>query len=75
MTGLGQNRDYQAAVASLVAIDHRGLAMRLLLEDVFDPLLEDKLRRSLVELSIQPNQVDLIIDYRLLIGIAQIMEQ
>jgi len=66
VTGLNRSQGYQMAVGKVVAADGRGVCVRLLEADLYDPLLEKRLRGLLDSLKIEPKQTDLLVDFKLI---------
>ncbi|MHB1843987.1 MAG: beta family protein [Deltaproteobacteria bacterium] len=61
---LGSSPEYESAVAAIVAIDGRGCALRLGVDELVDPgKLLAGLTQHLSKLGLQPNSVDLILDW------------
>jgi T4 beta protein len=70
VTGLDRSQRQQVAVAKIAAEDNRGACIRLCPADLNNSSLEKKLSGLLSLLGLQPAQVDLIVDYRVLADFA-----
>lgn len=64
VTGLSRPPKYQSAVASLAISDQRGACFRLLLNDFQRSNLIHDLTLLLSNLNLQPEQIDLLVDYQ-----------
>lgn len=64
VTGLDRPATYQSAVATLAATDQRGACLRLFLKDIQRSNFKDDLDALLSVLNLQPEQIDLLIDYQ-----------
>lgn len=70
VTGLDRGRSYQLAVTAIVAKEKRGACIRLFPRDLNTQYLSYDLTRLLSRLGLNPEQVDLIVDYQLLADFA-----
>ncbi len=66
VTGLKRNNDYQSAVASVAAMNRRGVCIRVLLDDIQRVSFQNDLELLLSYLKLQPEQIDLLIDYQII---------
>lgn len=66
VTGLNRSQDHQAAVAKAIMADSRGVCVRLSEPDLSKKSLERELQRLLVSLNVEPNQVDILVDLKLI---------
>lgn len=62
VTGVDRDKDYQAAVARVVAADHRGVCIRVEQEDFFDGSFANLIGQVVAGLGVAPAEVDLVID-------------
>lgn len=68
VTGITRDKEYQLAVRTIISIYNQGACLRLALEDVKRPSLADDINNLLSLLTISPELVDLIIDFKILDG-------
>jgi len=61
VTGLGRDQWYQSAVSSVLAVDQRGVCVRILPVEM-SLSLSQRLNRLLSQLGVDPNEVDLLVD-------------
>lgn len=66
VTGLDRSKKHQSAVAKIAAMDLRGVCVRLCPDDLQSSSLGKNLEQLLSLLGVQPEQADLIADYRVL---------
>ena len=64
VTGLKRSADYQSTIRSIVRTDHRGVCIRLFLDDVQNPSFQKNLEHLLAYLQLRPREVDLLVDYQ-----------
>jgi len=65
VTGLDRDDDYNSAVAQTIAMDKRGVAIRLQKEDIEAPsLTQTAIKDLLADLSVQEKDVHLVMDFR-----------
>lgn len=62
VTGPNRSAEYQEAIEKVVAIDRRGVCVRLTEEHLRNPQLEKELRRFMSAFKLQPKMVDILID-------------
>jgi hypothetical protein len=62
VTGLRRDAAYQSAVREAVAEDRRGACLRLFRHDLGNPDLQSDVRRLLIQIQLEPHQVDLVVD-------------
>lgn len=61
-TGLRRDTAYQRAVRQVAADDGRGICLRLLRNDLANPSLRSEVLRLLRQFSLEPQQVDVVLD-------------
>ncbi|HEV2494956.1 MAG TPA: beta family protein [Terriglobia bacterium] len=61
-TGLRRDTAYQRAVGQVAAGDGRGICLRLLRNDLANPSLRSEVPRLLRQFSLEPQQVDVVLD-------------
>lgn len=66
VTGLNSSQDHHAAVAKAIMADNRGVCVRLSEHDLSKKSLERELQRLLVSLKVEPKQVDILVDLKLI---------
>ena len=66
VVGLSNGRQFQRAVEMVVALDKRGVCIRLFPEDIQSKSLQLGIERLVNTLGLTPERIDLIADYRLI---------
>lgn len=66
VVGLSIGRGYESAVAKIIGFDKHGVCIRLYPEDLQGRSLKAYLDRLLDRLTVAPDQVDLVADYRII---------
>ncbi len=64
VTGLDRDNDYQSTIEEIIKQNNRGVSIRLWSNELVHPTLGLKLQHLLKNFNLQPNEVDLMIDYR-----------
>lgn len=64
VTGVGRNAEYQSAVLSMIETDGEGACIRLLRQDLENPMLPRNLMRTVSSLGVGQSQVDIIVDFQ-----------
>lgn len=68
VTGLHRSQYYQTAVEKIVTSDNRGVCIRLLEHDLYNPSLERGLQQLLARLRLRPEQVHILVDFKIVDG-------
>jgi hypothetical protein len=66
VTGINRSPEYQTAVEKIVAIERRGVCVRLKEDDVRNPLLGKQLKQLLAKFKISEKQVDILVDLKVI---------
>ncbi len=66
VSGLLRSAPYQAAVASAVGTDRRGVCFRLLESELRNPRLQKDLENLMIRLRVSPSEVDILIDLKII---------
>lgn len=66
VTGLKRSAQYQSAVTTLTGTNRQGACVRLCLNDIRDHSFEYHLEHLLTSLHLQPEQIDLLVDYQVI---------
>lgn len=62
---LGDGHEFRRSVQMVAALENRGVCLRLFPEDLRAPLLHVQVERLVKDLDLHPEDVDLIVDYRI----------
>jgi hypothetical protein len=68
VTGIARDSEYQSAVRTVLNIHNQGACLRLALEDVKRPTLAEDINSLLSFLTLSPELVDLIVDFKIVDG-------
>lgn len=66
--GLDRGEEYQNAVASIIAAYHRGVCVRVNLNQINNSLFNSNLEKLITALGAQPSDVDMLLDYQIIVA-------